>query len=484
MHKSKEVKLMATAIDDVARQEPDRVFAEFLQPAHLDQDILVLSFGMLANSIDRLAWWLKDRCRELGLGRFDTVAYVGFADMRYCLLLLAATKCHVTLLITAPSNDTTAHLSLMRQTNCKAFFYTDEFIVPDLMAACSLCCVALPHIRTLLDATPVSHFPYGRSLEDGADDPIVYFHTSGTTGFPKPILWTNTWPVHPIDRPNSENKPPRRMLSSLSAYLMSMSRTIVRPVYLNTTCVIPPLHLAAGEYTAEAMTRWIQQSRCEYLSVFPSWLVLAAENDAHLSQLRKLKGITFGGGPLAPHVAEQLVGHVCLTTIWGATEMPWTPCYRVDDADCEYMCIDDKTLGIEWRHFSGNNHELVVVRDDTLPRQQLIFQVFPDEKEHSMKDLFIRHQTKPHHWKFAGRADDNIILTNGQNINPTGFEEAVSKHELVKSVVVLGTGRPSPCMVLELHDETDSELQVDQIWPTVQAALRGRQTYDLVHSQG
>ena len=45
-------------------------------------------------------------------------------------------------------------------------------------------------VPTLLDCVnegPATEYPYTKSFEDGAFDPFVVIHTSGSTGLPKPI---------------------------------------------------------------------------------------------------------------------------------------------------------------------------------------------------------------------------------------------------------------------------------------------------------
>ena len=35
------------------------------------------------------------------------------------------------------------------------------------------------------------HYPYNKTFEKARDEPLVVLHTSGTTGLPKPIIWTH-----------------------------------------------------------------------------------------------------------------------------------------------------------------------------------------------------------------------------------------------------------------------------------------------------
>lgn len=192
--------------------------------------------------------------------------------------------------------------------------------------------------------------------------------------------------------------------------------------------------------------------------------------------------------PLSPQFGQLLADKVRIASVWGATELPCMPCYSTDAADWEYFCFDSVSSGIEWRHFAEDKYELVFIRDDTLKTPpQLIFKVFPTEqREYTLKDVFTPHPTKPNHWKFAGRVDDTIILSNAVNINPAHFETAVNKNPFVRSATILGNGRPKPCLILELHNDYDAtngdlemkvNMQMDQIWPTIEAAMAGGERF-------
>lgn len=49
----------------------------------------------------------------------------------------------------------------------------------------------LPSIDELLDAESTEPFPFDKTFERSKNEPFCILHTSGTTGVPKPILWTH-----------------------------------------------------------------------------------------------------------------------------------------------------------------------------------------------------------------------------------------------------------------------------------------------------
>lgn len=49
----------------------------------------------------------------------------------------------------------------------------------------------LPLLNELLDADFTEAFPYTKTFEEAINNPFCFLHTSGSTGLPKPIPWSN-----------------------------------------------------------------------------------------------------------------------------------------------------------------------------------------------------------------------------------------------------------------------------------------------------
>lgn len=50
----------------------------------------------------------------------------------------------------------------------------------------------VPRLQELLDQEYPS-YPFDKTFEEARNEPLVVLHTSGTTGFPKPVIWTHDW---------------------------------------------------------------------------------------------------------------------------------------------------------------------------------------------------------------------------------------------------------------------------------------------------
>jgi hypothetical protein len=89
------------------------------------------------------------------------------------------------------------------------------------------------------------------------------------------------------------------------------------------------------------------------------------------------------------------------------------------------------------------------------------------------KDLFIAHPTIPNAWKFVGRLDDRITLTNGEKVLPLPIEGRIQQDPLVKDAVVFGIDRPVPGLLLfraaTARGLSDEEF-IEKVWAAVEDA--------------
>ena len=119
---------------------------------------------------------------------------------------------------------------------------------------------------------------------------------------------------------------------------------------------------------------------------------------------------------------------------------------------------------------------MVVVRKNKDPGLQGHFYTFPELNEFKTGDLFKPHPTVPNHWAYYGRADDIIVFSNGEKLNPVTIEQIVREHPQVKGVLVVGAGKFQPALLLEplAQPKTKEEEHafIDAVWPFVEKANR------------
>lgn len=88
-------------------------------------------------------------------------------------------------------------------------------------------------------------------------------------------------------------------------------------------------------------------------------------------------------------------------------------------------------------------------------------------------DLFIAHPTIPNAWKFVGRLDDRITLTNGEKVLPLAIEGRILQESLVSEVVVFGVEREVPGLLLfraKGSEDLTEEGFLNRVWPAIEDA--------------
>jgi hypothetical protein len=89
------------------------------------------------------------------------------------------------------------------------------------------------------------------------------------------------------------------------------------------------------------------------------------------------------------------------------------------------------------------------------------------------KDLFIAHATIPNAWKFVGRLDDRVTLTNGEKVLPLPIEGRIQQDPLVREAVVFGIDRTVPGLLLfkaEAARGLSDEKFLERVWPAIEDA--------------
>jgi thioester reductase-like protein len=144
-----------------------------------------------------------------------------------------------------------------------------------------------------------------------------------------------------------------------------------------------------------------------------------------------------------------------------------------DSSLWEWFIVPTELLGIEWRQFGEDTYEQVFIRKDKAhPGVQGCFYTFPELDEYSTKDLYRPHPTLADHWTYVGRADDIIVFSTGEKLNPTTIEGAVIGHPGVLGAQVVGAGQFHAALLVEPvkppTNEQEKQQFLDDVWPIIE----------------
>ncbi|KAL8732909.1 MAG: hypothetical protein Q9166_002510 [cf. Caloplaca sp. 2 TL-2023] len=478
--------ILPVVIDRLVQTDPEGVFVT-LSTQTGNQ---IITNWQYANAINGVAWWLE---HHLGKGHKDEgLAYFGTGggDVFYAILMMGAVKAGYHMIFNSPRNSVDAHVNLFVLQDC------GTLIVPEprppyldaLLAAYPMRILQVPRLNELLNGKS-SYYIYNKSFEEARRDSLVSLHTSGSTGLPKPVIWTlgsAAVATNAYQAPTPEGTMPvgqvykdDLMFSGMPMFhAAGLVVNVFSPVYSRHRIILPP----PGPFlSADNAISLIKSSQATAAVLPPSTLDDISRRPDLLETLRTLSFVATGGGILTSVAGEAITARTKMLNVLGTTESGAFSQRVVDQEDWAYINFCP-SAGIKFEHYSDDEYELVVYRDANLERYQPCFEIFPNLQTLSSHDLFAKHPTKPDLWLYRGRSDDIISFLNGEKTNPTSMEGLISSLPEVKSALVFGQGRLEAALLIEpsrpVHLSTDEKAKfIENIWPTIEKANNDAPAY-------
>lgn len=207
----------------------------------------------------------------------------------------------------------------------------------------------------------------------------------------------------------------------------------------------------------------------------PSVLEDLSHSDEALKCLKGLRHVYYGGGPLAPEIGDRLRKYTQVITAIGASEIGWIPSVVPESPENWSYFEWAPSYGIDMQAIGDDLYEMVIPRNEDSRSLHGIFHTYPHLDIYRTNDLYQRHPTNENLWKFHGRRDDVIVLSNGEKFTPVEMEAIIEGHPLVAKAMVFGQSRfQAGLLVQPASDmaEMCTELFIEEIWSAVQAANR------------
>ena len=85
-------RLLLQVLDDLACKTPERPYAAIPTSSRLEDGFRDITFKDIVHCVDCMCWWLLQHLPPGDIS-FDTICYLGAADLRYVICFYAAVKC-------------------------------------------------------------------------------------------------------------------------------------------------------------------------------------------------------------------------------------------------------------------------------------------------------------------------------------------------------------------------------------------------------
>lgn len=336
----------------------------------------------------------------------------------------------------------------------------------------------------------VPHFPYNKTFEEGKWDPFSVLHTSGSTGLPKPIVVRQgmvaaadglqslpSWKGERIA--TVEWAEAKRIFVPMPLFHMAgIIGVIINAFYQNCPVVLAPTE---RPMTSDLVIECLDKADVESAMLAPAIVEDMGQSEQGIRALAKLTSVAYGGGNLARECGNRLTKQGArLLNLIGATEYaPFAVYTKSDPMLWQYFHYNREVLGCDFRKQDGDDdvYEMVIVRQEENaknPGLQGVFYTFPDLNEWSTKDLYRPHPTLPDYWIYHGRADNIIVFSNGEKLNPVTIEEIISDHAELNGALVVGSQKFQAGVIVEpkVYPKTKEEEKalLDRVWPLVEHA--------------
>ncbi|KIY43648.1 acetyl-CoA synthetase-like protein [Fistulina hepatica ATCC 64428] len=484
-------KSLTGLLTKVSAEHPDRV-AIYTSDGTTPDLLQPLTYAQIQKAVDRLAWHyasipglLPSPLAPGALPPTRIIAVFTSSSIHESLLEIALARLGLTALLLSVNNSVQAVAHLTKITDATHFIYGNKF-EQDAIEAQRI----LREQGREVPIIPDKHFPlWGDegiatasikpfapflTPDQETDRPAVLLHSSGSTGFPKPVYITHYGLIANIAL--NQNKPG---FSTLPVFHGYGHFAIFRCFYSCQPITLFPPHLPLTSKNICAVLA--ASPPVKQCFAVPYVIKLLGETEEGAKALASFDIVGYAGAALPDDLGDRLTTlNVNLLSIYGTTEtgslMNSNRDYATDKLWNWVRPLPSSKAFLVMEPRGDNTFE-VVVKDGYPPK---IESNRPDGS-YATKDLFVRHPSRSDMYKYVGRLDDTLVQTLGEKTNPVPIELAIRGNSpYVAEAIVFGAGRPQTgCLILPsdlAKDFTPDEL-MKKVWPVIELANAAAPTH-------
>ncbi|KZO93870.1 acetyl-CoA synthetase-like protein [Calocera viscosa TUFC12733] len=474
-----------------------------IAPEHEGEEEVLITWQEVSRAIFRLAATLRQEVgNELIDGKPPVIAIQAYPEtLTYATWLCAITAAGYTAFPLSPRNSPPAVEHLVKTTNCRYLIGSipkqgepgtalQQMAAQLLQDLPGLKLIELPQYDTLYPRfaqwPPLPYNPVTDSVPTiqpspaRKDAPTLIIHSSGSTAFPKPIplnddAW-NTWGQTQLYQDADVCETRGASLTLPMFHIAGLAMTLSSAVWAGTIAIFFKPAPFPTIPTPQNVLHAAQLGKADFLFAVPSAYVEWAQDPKAVAALAKFSTAKYGGGPIPEEFGHRLVeGGVKLQSAYGMTEVG--PVFRGDSVSW--------LGGRDWMYapFMPNVKVKLIDEGDNLFRAETdtykgvaVSNYEAEVRAFDTNDLLEEHPTRKGYWKVVGRADDQIMMSNGEKTNPGPLESIINSSHHVQSASMFGRARTQVGVLIEprqpinIKDDAEVARFRNLVWPEIEKA--------------
>ncbi|KAI0064074.1 acetyl-CoA synthetase-like protein [Artomyces pyxidatus] len=479
--------LIPQAIDHRSYHDAERIALSYPKPGSPEYvDVTWAEFG---HAVDKAAWSLDEKlgARTSSDDPLKVVGVLARSDAAYMVTIYALHKIGAVPLLISPRNSRAAVVNLLKLTDSAALL-TDSYNRTEAdAAAAEVGSIPVFDVAPLPGPTVEERkpFPFHFSWDAECDRPALILHTSGSTGLPKPVAWNTRFFWHQIYYPDQfiAKYNGISVLATLPLFHGSgVALTRASLIWLGWRVVFPD---TSKPVNASYLVEFCNSPRAPDVVIgAPSVIEEVVSLPGGEDVMRQRRFWFFVGAPVPPHFGDYLVKEkIHFLSMLGSTEIGQMNVLEPDGRkpeDWNYHEIrPDLDIVLEPRGSNpdGGPFELIILSKDGWKPGSINVNINGVEG-YSTSDLYVKHPSHPRLLKHSGRADDVVVLSNGEKTLSRAIEVPLEADPRVKNAIVFGTGRtqngvlvaPADDFVFDPSNEVELAAFRNSIWSSVEKA--------------
>ncbi|KAF8835574.1 putative aminoadipate reductase [Paxillus ammoniavirescens] len=418
----------------------------------------------------------------------------------------------------SPRNSPPAVVNMMQKTDCCRLIATQNTIRSLLDGVRrELASLGDTSIQLHVDEPPAISYAYPNLGKEVAGTPFVpypkaekrpvnndimfYLHSSGSTGFPKPIPITYRicfhWCITPpfLDRGDIPTDvrigaaalPP---FHTVGVYFQLLIAVVsLKSVSVNAPTSYHDPSASPVIANPQNLLEYLQLTESNTLFAVPAFLEEWVASAHAVKILSSLRCVMFAGGPLAKKTGDALVAAgVKLSNLYGTTETAIMALSNPTEPKLWEWVRFGPNSRTRWDPQNDGTYECQVLSCST---HQVSVENIPDAKGYATSDTFVEHPTIEGLYKIIGRLDDVLILSSGEKTVPAPMETVIGINRFLSGICMFGRGHsqvgvlvePRPEYAIDITDDKQVAEFRNKIWPEVKEANEEAPTFSRIFKE-